>query len=496
MPTNNEQINFQPLDAETPEGYLADVGLPYDDNRGYGWITERSVGVLNPKPLDVSNGARDRERIEDQRIDTFMHMQFPNRTPGAWEYALENGIYEVAVGVGDPAFANSIYQINVEGEEIIAGFEPSPSNRFTGGTGTVAVTDGKLTVDAIGGENTKINLIRFTPLTELVAQINFQSEDAEAPEGYLVDAGLSYDDNRGYGWIREDSLSAEEQIPWTISNLGRERQSESDQRLDTFMHMQYPGRVAGAWEYALPNGSYSVTVGVGDPAATESVHQINIEGEELIGGFTPDETENFEIATATVEVEDGKLTVDALGGENTKIDFIQIAAFDSEDASVDAKINFQPEDAETPEDYTADVGLSYDDNRGYGWIREDSLSAEDRIPWDRSDLGRERQVETDQKLDTLMHMQYPGRVAGAWEYALDNGTYEVTVSVGDAAATNSTHQINVEGVALIDSFVPEVEEAFQVGTATVDVSDGKLTVDALGGENTKINYIEIASADM
>ena len=43
----------------------------------------------------------------------------------------------------------------------------------------------------------------------------------------------------------------------------------------------------GAWRYTLPNGSYKVTVGVGDPDFIDSVHRINVEGQTVVPNFTP-----------------------------------------------------------------------------------------------------------------------------------------------------------------------------------------------------------------
>jgi N-acetylneuraminic acid mutarotase len=83
----------------------------------------------------------------------------------------------------------------------------------------------------------------------------------------------------------------------------------------------------GAWELAVPNGTYSVTVAVGDAAANyDSVHRINVEGQLLINNFVPTSANRFATATTTVTVGDGKLTVDPTGGKNTKIDYLTIAA--------------------------------------------------------------------------------------------------------------------------------------------------------------------------
>ena len=43
----------------------------------------------------------------------------------------------------------------------------------------------------------------------------------------------------------------------------------------------------GAWEYAVPNGTYTVTVGVGDPGFTDSVHRLQVEGQAAVAGFVP-----------------------------------------------------------------------------------------------------------------------------------------------------------------------------------------------------------------
>ena len=160
MPSNNENINFQPEGAVIPNGYLGDFGLGYSATRGYGWVTPESLDNSTPTPVDLSGTARDRNLNSDQRLDTLIHMQLSQ--PGAWEYELDNGSYEVTVGVGDPRYLNSSHTINIEGVETIANFQPSNAQRSATGTATVEVTDGKLTVDAIGGNNTKLNYIEIS----------------------------------------------------------------------------------------------------------------------------------------------------------------------------------------------------------------------------------------------------------------------------------------------------------------------------------------------
>ena len=167
------------------------------------------------------------------------------------------------------------------------------------------------------------------------------------------------------------------------------------------------------------------------------------------------------------------------------------------------QINFQDEATTPPSGYTKDFGQAYANVRGFGWV-EPGTSA----PRSLVTNGRNRaESGLDPRLNTLMHMQgntvanFNGVAQpGSWEIALPNGTYRVEVSVGDANPGNdaTTHRINVEGINAIDNFVVTAATVgaarFKSGTITVTVSDGRLTIDADGGTNTKINYVIISAA--
>ena len=99
-------------------------------------------------------------------------------------------------------------------------------------------------------------------------------------------------------------------------------------------------------------------------------------------------------------------------------------------------------------------------------------------------------------------MQYPASVSSptavktpaAWELVVPDGSYSVTVSAGDANAIDSTHRIRVEGQVAIAAFVPTSATRFAQATVVVGVADGRLTVDAIGGTNTKLDYVDVTSA--
>jgi len=163
-------------------------------------------------------------------------------------------------------------------------------------------------------------------------------------------------------------------------------------------------------------------------------------------------------------------------------------------------INFQPNTAAIPAGYIKDIGEAYSEARGFGWVRQDSLSQATHIPIDITPNARDRnRIGVGQLQDTLIHMQYPtginnGRAVktpAAWEYALLNGAYDVTVGAGDGPTNDSKHSINVEGINAINRFQSSPEQEFKQATIEVDIADGKLTIDAIGGINTKINYLHI-----
>ncbi|MDG4831521.1 Ig-like domain-containing protein [Solwaraspora sp. WMMD1047] len=164
-----------------------------------------------------------------------------------------------------------------------------------------------------------------------------------------------------------------------------------------------------------------------------------------------------------------------------------------------ASINFQPATAAVPAGHTADTGAAYDAARGRGWIRQDSVGST-AVPLDLTANTRNRNRSgVDARLNTLIHLQYGDTgggngvaSAGAWEYALPAGTYQVTVSAGDQSPYDSLHTIRVEGVAAVEGFRSTAGQEYRAATVTVPVADGRLTVDAIGGTNTKLTHLQIA----
>jgi hypothetical protein len=172
------------------------------------------------------------------------------------------------------------------------------------------------------------------------------------------------------------------------------------------------------------------------------------------------------------------------------------------------KINFQDKATIPPVGYVRDYGQPYGQRTGlyqstgliYGWKKKS-----DNTALNLTANGRNRNSPEDILFATLIHMQantisgtFNGtKVEGYWELNVPNGVYDATVAVGDAlvGSTPESYYINIEGVNAISNFVPTGKQGtnsrFKAATIRVTVADERLTIDATGGQNTKINYASI-----
>ncbi|MGM8933218.1 carbohydrate-binding protein [Salinicola halophyticus] len=196
----------------------------------------------------------------------------------------------------------------------------------------------------------------------------------------------------------------------------------------------------------------------------------------------------------------------------------------------EAKINFQPNGAATPEGYVADTGLAFGQQSlqvdgqtyQYGWVTAGSIAdgtANGTTPMAIAGQDGDALGDRSGSLDDVDPLQatYAGfdkpgySQAAGWEIELEDGYYEVTISIGDSGgAYDSVNAINAEGEAFNTPFASSRPSGFPADndpsddsdgyrssliTRVVQVTDGRLTLDSLGvdGNNTEIQYIEIQS---
>ncbi len=173
-----------------------------------------------------------------------------------------------------------------------------------------------------------------------------------------------------------------------------------------------------------------------------------------------------------------------------------------------AKINFEPAagtggrpaDYVTPAGYLADTGEAYGargNGLSYGWVTEASVAdgtANGTVASALSSgaLAYHGTVAGAPNLQkTLANFEGDG-AARAWEIGVENGTYQVKVSVGDTSgALGNLYALNIEGVEAMPDWSPTADMRSTLVSAVVDVNDGRLTIDSIGGLDTEIQYLEI-----
>ncbi|TNC32283.1 choice-of-anchor D domain-containing protein, partial [Mumia zhuanghuii] len=357
----------------------------------------------------------------------------------------------------------------------------------------------------------------------------FQPPTGPGVTGYTKHTGTPWTDAAGNGFVREDSLSAATHVPldMTTNTRFRTRTAPVTDLQNSLVHLQYgtstpplqagQNTASGAFELAVPDGWYAVKVSVGDQGGGangyDSTHTVNVEGVRTVDAFKGTAAKEYEAATKTVEVTDGRLTIDAVGGTNTKLNYVEVdtTVEPEEPVDVNEKYVFSTvADNAVPAGWMKNTGAAWDDGAGIGWVTQASLATATHVPLDltKNTRLRTRTAPITALQNRLIHLQYGDvadgttangeMTAGAFERAVPDGWYEVSVSVGDqpgATSYDSLHTIRAEGVTVVGGFQATAAKEYQTGTSVVHVTDGRLTVDAIGGTNTKMNHLSIASTE-
>jgi len=175
------QINFQPV-TNIPAGYLPDNGDPFGDRGNgfaYGWSS------------NISSETRKRNDHSDQRLDTIIHM----RSTHSWEIEVPGeGEYTFELWMGDPRNTNSGNSVILE-DLTLTDSTPDSSN-FDNYSGTVTVTDGRLSITP-NGFNEKLCYIHLSELNvvTITAPVAASSLTATAASQSIVLTWIDNSDN-------------------------------------------------------------------------------------------------------------------------------------------------------------------------------------------------------------------------------------------------------------------------------------------------------------
>jgi hypothetical protein len=195
--TGNGSFNA-PAGYVTPSGYQSDTGSAYGDRGNgftYGWVDVEN-GAVTSTPLAQPQGSARYKGDVPGASDlqkTYLHFEYPGASSAtnerAWEMQLANGTYQLTLSIGDTGGRfDSRYVINVEGQSFLTPFTPVALDgvaygntgqppydtaldgqgfRSTLYTGIVQVTDGRLTIDSIGGDNTEIQFLELKNIPDI-----------------------------------------------------------------------------------------------------------------------------------------------------------------------------------------------------------------------------------------------------------------------------------------------------------------------------------------
>jgi hypothetical protein len=129
----------------------------------------------------------------------------------------------------------------------------------------------------------------------------------------------------------------------------------------------------------------------------------------------------------------------------------------------------------------------YDAKKGYGWSG----------PYIGNPAIMMYQYLADAPVDELQKsviFNDYGRT-DTFNWDIENGKYEVTVSIGWHDRTYEKNRVVIEGQTIFDSVATTPAEPYKVSSVVVDVSDGNVTLEAgQDNEYTMLNWMSIAPA--
>lgn len=161
------KVQFLPKGSVPAEGFFSENGTKFavkDAGLSYGWNQDMTKHVRDR--VSTNNAASVLKRVTkapSRLHETFSYVDHPDiKTKALWEIAVPNGRYTVHVIAGDAGGNDGVYALNVEDKQVID-FIPESKKRWTEGTVTVDVKDGRLTLtDNPNGSRNKVCAIEIT----------------------------------------------------------------------------------------------------------------------------------------------------------------------------------------------------------------------------------------------------------------------------------------------------------------------------------------------
>jgi fibronectin type 3 domain-containing protein len=373
-------------------------------------------------------------------------------TQATFAVNLPNGTYTVTLQLGDTVYAHQGMGIAFQGVQIDN--LSNAAGQILTRSYTVTVTNGQLDLglSALGGLNTAaviegMEIVSGKPPPP-PTQYDFGTISSPVAFGYTaVTEGTTYSPNAGYGWLSGSVASAVRRTGTDLTN---------DFNYTT---------ASATFAVDLANGTYTVTLQLGDTVYAHQGMGISFQGTQVDNVSTT--AGQVLSRTYSVTVTNGQLDLglSAVGGLNTAgvIEGMEIVP-----GSPPLQYDFGTSGSAVASGYAAvSEATSYSASTHYGWLPNSSVSSADR------------------GLGTALTRDFNYTFTQA-TFAVDlaNGTYTVTLQLGDMVYAHQGMGVSFQGVQ-VDNLS---NAAGQILTRsyTVTVTNGQLDLglQALGGLNT------------
>jgi hypothetical protein len=148
LPVN---ISFQPASFPLQSGYRGDFGNTFGDRGGgysYGWNVDHTARTFGYSALPG---------YESVWGAAWSLIKLLPASSTSWEIAVPNGSYDVTILAAGYQCQGTLQQIAAEGVLVVNGTAGWDYDTYVGGTQTVSVSDGRLTVS--NGPSASLNCI-------------------------------------------------------------------------------------------------------------------------------------------------------------------------------------------------------------------------------------------------------------------------------------------------------------------------------------------------
>jgi immune inhibitor A len=394
---------------------------------GYGW----------------SSGAVD---ARDRATGTPLGCDFNFTALGTFAVDVPNGAYDVAVTLGDASGTHDQMGVFLEGTQVDT-VTTAPRELFTR-VYRVTVADGRLTVllDDLGGAdpNVVINGLEISAAHD--GRFDFGTSGSPVESRYTrVASTARFAAGGGFGWL-----------PATVESR--------DRGAGTALARDFNFTPLGVFLADLLPGEWDASVIMGDAAAAHDQMALLLEGARV--ATVTKAANQFHTGLYRVATADDLLAVglEDLGGADPNavlnaltLQRVKANAFDFGTAASPVEAGY------TRVTSTA----AYTPGNGYGWL-SGRVEARDRAT------------------GTALRRDINATAEATFVVDVPNGAWDVTVTLGDAAAAHDAMGVFLEG-ARADT-VTTAKGQFNSRTYRVVVADGQLTVllDDLGGADANV----------